>query len=248
MTREEILIRDLPLDGPGLEIAPLFRPTLERNRYDIYYCDCCPAEESRKKHKGYDHEDIVDIDFIWTPGTRLCDAAPKGIKFNYVIASHVIEHVPDPVGFILDIFEAMRGGGILSLAVPDKRKCYDYFRRETDVAQLVHNFMNKITIPSTEQIFDFLTNNIDTSYNQPWLTGEKFEECKRCYTDEQALSFCRHVLLTGQYLDVHCSVFTPDGFFKNFSKIIELGIISNAKIHEPYSGDGEFFCKIEKTA
>jgi predicted SAM-dependent methyltransferase len=58
---------------------------------------------------------------------RLSPANHRG-TFDGVIASHVIEHFPDLLGFFLAAERMLKPDGILSLVVPDKRFCFDYFQ------------------------------------------------------------------------------------------------------------------------
>ncbi len=66
------------------------------------------------------------MDYVWSgqPYTELMGA----VRFDWVLASHVIEHVPDLIGFINECGELLTPGGRLSLAVPDRRCEFDYYR------------------------------------------------------------------------------------------------------------------------
>lgn len=63
----------LSLDEPGLDVSPLFRPIALKSKHNVHYTDYTSAENSRSKHKhaNYEHDEIMEIDFIWTPGERL---------------------------------------------------------------------------------------------------------------------------------------------------------------------------------
>jgi hypothetical protein len=238
----------LPLDLPGLEIAPLHRPTVLKSDYNVYYTDYATAEESRKKHSNYEHDEIMEIDFVWTPGRQLIRCVPPGVRFDWAIASHVMEHVPDPVGWSREIFEVLSPGGCLSLVLPDKRSCFDRFRRETEVADLVDAWIRCQRIPSPRQIYDFLSRSIDDSSPaglRALETARSFEDAARHYTDEQALSYVVASWVYGDYLDAHCSVFTPESFVDVFSKLNAVGLL-NAAISQPIVHPNEFFVKLTK--
>lgn len=246
--RRKYLLDGLPLSQPGLEVSPLFRPTALKGEHNVYYTDYTSAEESRKKHSGYEHDEIVDIDFIWVPGSNLIECIPDGRKFKWAIASHVLEHVPDPIGWILQVLEALEVGGVFSLALPDKNYCYDIFRRETETSDLIDLWLRQQAIPSPLQIYDFLSRSVDGSGddgNRAFETAKSFEEATRSYSDNQALEFAINSWKNGTYFDIHCSVFTPKSFLSIFEKIIELGII-NATISEPVLGQEEFYVKFTK--
>ena len=47
-----------------------------------------------------------------------------------------------------------------------------------------------------------------------------FHELKRHYTDDDALGFAQFVQREKYYLDVHCTVWTPESFVDVFSRVI----------------------------
>lgn len=243
-TRRALLLNGLDLNKPGLEISPLFRPIALKSRHNVYYTDYTSAEDSRSKHSNYVHADIMDIDFIWIPGVSLSECVPKGQKFHWAIASHVLEHVPDPIGWLLEVFEVLEVGAIFSLALPDKHYCFDKFRRETDVADLIDQWVRKQRIPSPRQLYDFLSRSVD--YNGiPSEKAEQFKFATRNYTDEEALSFVINSWVTGTYFDAHCSVFTPESFYELLSQLNKIGII-NVDASQPLSVNGEFHITLRK--
>ncbi|MCY7273284.1 MAG: class I SAM-dependent methyltransferase [Phormidesmis sp. CAN_BIN44] len=67
---------------------------------------------------------IVDVDYVWGEKS-LIDLLETEAPLDYVIASHVIEHVPDFIGWLSEVRGILKPGGILSLAIPDKRQCLD---------------------------------------------------------------------------------------------------------------------------
>ena len=249
--REENLLMGLNLDLPGLEVSPLFRPIALKAKHNVYYTDYTDytsAEDSRSKHANYEHDEIMEIDFIWTPGKRLINCVENDMRFNWAVSSHVMEHVPDPIGWLIEIFEVLKPGAVLSLALPDKRFCFDLFRRDTDVADLVDVWIRQQKIPSPRQIFDFLSRSVDDSGvpgQRPFEVASCFEVAARHYTDDQALEFVKYSWTTGNYLDAHCSVFTPESFVAVFDKINALGIL-NVTISEPIIENGEFIVKMIK--
>jgi SAM-dependent methyltransferase len=55
---------------------------------------------------------------------------------DFVIANHFLEHSEDPIGALLNMFRVLRSGGILYLAVPDKRFTFDLKRPTTPLEHL----------------------------------------------------------------------------------------------------------------
>ncbi len=248
--RVHILTDGLFLKGRGLEIAPFFRPTLLKKGYNISYTDYATAEELIKKHQHLPiaqqiAADTVELDFIWVPGTDLNKCAP--MLFDYAIASHVIEHVPNVIGWLSQILSVLKVGGVLSLAVPNKHFTFDAYRPETHVNEMIDAWLRNQSIPSPAQIYDMLSNSADVppDHSMPFNEGIPFESLPRNYTDQQALEFAIYSYTTGTYLDIHCSVFTPESLRALLLKINELGLL-NVSISEPISRGSEFFIKLKK--
>jgi hypothetical protein len=247
--REEILTAGLSLNKCGLEVSPLYRPTVKKHQHNIFYTDYCSADESRKKHASYEHDEIMDIDFVWLPGKRLSSCIEGGgVKFSYAISSHVMEHVPNPIGWLLQIFEVLEVDGVFSIALPDKRFCFDKFRDETSAADLIDSWIRMQEIPSPYQLYDFLSKSVDGSGEygkRAFDIAACYEDAKRHYSDADAINFVFNSWVTGTYFDAHCTVYTPDSFVRVFKEIVRLGIL-NIEISEPIIGHEEFFVQLKK--
>ena len=63
---------------------------------------------------------IEDVDHVWTGGS-LVTAIGLPRHFEFLIASHVVEHSVDPIGFFQDCEALLGDTGRISLVIPDKR-------------------------------------------------------------------------------------------------------------------------------
>src|SRR6185436_9508930 len=81
---------------------------------------------------GVDTDRIPEIDFpLIQPDGRtlgLAEAAAPGAPYDWVVASHVVEHVPDLIGWLADLAELTADGAALVLVVPDRRYTFDALR------------------------------------------------------------------------------------------------------------------------
>ncbi len=86
----------------GLELGPLNNPVVRKSDGDVRYLDHVDTEALRARyasHEGFDLDSIVPIDYVsWTGSIR--SAVGDDGPFDYVIASHVIEHVPDLIRWL----------------------------------------------------------------------------------------------------------------------------------------------------
>jgi hypothetical protein len=90
----------------------------------VRYVDCIDNDTIIKKaaeNPGSVGREIPRIDWVWTPGKRLRSCIPAHVAFDYCVATHVMEHVPDTIGWLNQILEVMHDGAVLALALPDRR-------------------------------------------------------------------------------------------------------------------------------
>ena len=253
MDRIAEITKLLPLNGKGLEIAPLFRPTLKKPQYDIDYTDYLPTEELRARDGGHPESvNLVDIDFVWHPEKRLKDCA-ENRKYDYVISSHVWEHVPNPIGWLEQVLEVCNDGAIVAMALPLKYNPIDYIRKETEVSELVGNYLENRSIPSAKQVFDCLSNarKIEVAVAKNTFTPEEFATQPLSYSKMEAMGFAYRAFSQNIYTDVHCSVFSPESFPDLINKIRELGLLNIELIDVTVDGAStdkvcEFYVKIKK--
>ena len=59
----------------------------------------------------------MPVDYVWGDRT-LVEAVGQGVYFDYLVASHVVEHVPDMIGWFGEIPAVLKAGGVLSLVFP----------------------------------------------------------------------------------------------------------------------------------
>jgi SAM-dependent methyltransferase len=75
---------------------------------------------------------------------------------DFVVASHVLEHVADPLGILDEIHRVLRVGGIAILLVPDRRTTFDANRSPTPLDHLVAEHAAGVTEVSDEHIVEFV--------------------------------------------------------------------------------------------
>ncbi len=244
-SRQTLITKHLDLSGCGLEIAPLFRPVVPKDGYNVYYTDYTSTEALREKnatnvtaHAGI-YSGLQTIDFVWSPGSSLADSAPTGIVFDYALASHVIEHVPNMIGWLNEILSVLKVGGKLALVIPNKAACFDYYRQSTPVAEFVDAWIRNASKPSPKQIFDCLSLAVvdtDPPGTRSFDLHLPLAEAKRTYTLEQAMQYAINSFSSDEYLDVHCSAFSPESFIAVITTLVELGLL-NVSMSDPDQGE-----------
>jgi len=190
--------------GRGLEIGALDRPIITRDMGPIEYVDRAPRPELQAWYGGQggvESDRIVEVDHIW--GDRSLLQCVGGVRaFDYVVASHVIEHVPDVFGWLGEIADVLADGGLAALFVPDKRQTFDLRRPVSASGEFVDAYLRRPRRPDARQVFNHFYEFRDVS--APDLDDA-------AVTDRalSALALCRRMEANGEYIDAHCWVFTP---------------------------------------
>lgn len=113
--------------GFGLEVGPSYGPLLPKAAgYNVETIDHADAETLRRKYSG-NAARIEEVDHV-SDGRSMLEVIGQAGRYDFILASHVIEHVTDIVRFLQDCEQILRPDGRLVLAVPDKRYCFDAFR------------------------------------------------------------------------------------------------------------------------
>ena len=249
MDRLERLRAEIDVEGArGLEIGPLFRPTVTPEMGKVWYADHASTEELRAKYRTdpqVDVDAIAPVDFV-VAEVPLRVAAAAEAPFDYVVASHVVEHVPDIAGWLADVHSVMAPGSRLSLAVPDRRFSFDVRRRPSDIAEVVEAALLHLRRPAVRVTFDHFYRHVDVDPVALWRTDVSYAE--RPYHADQALVQATTAATTDAYLDSHCWVFSDLEFLELYREMAQLGLVEMA-VHSATPtqlDEHEFFVVLER--
>jgi hypothetical protein len=175
-------------------------------------------------------------------------------SFDYVISSHNFEHLPDPIRFLQGCQRVLKPSGTISMAVPDQRVCYDYFRPRSITADFIEAFFERRQRPTPAQIFAerslsahvvkdgrvIITFPLNKDPSRV-LPQEILEES---YRQWQAVEQDR----TGTYQDVHCWVFTPASLELILRNLQFLDLVRLDVVEVTQSNGPEFYVHLRQAA
>lgn len=245
--RNDILLEGIDRRSLGLEIGPSHRPTAaKRDGFNVRILDHLDAPGLRAKYAdhGVDVAAIEEVDYVWR-GESL-EELVAGERFAWIIASHVIEHVPDFVGFLRSCERILAPGGVLSLAVPDKRYCFDCERENSSLARVVDVALAQPTNHSPGTAAEYFLKVRKKGGQISWHAGHagNLEPIHGLDDALRAMEMVRQ----GHYYDLHEWVFTCDSFRQLIRDLGDLGLVGfRERLFTPTQGC-EFFVTLEKAA
>lgn len=156
MDRVRTTLRFVDLAGRGLEIGPSYSPIVPKaSGARVETVDHADRDTLIEKYRAWGLPEeqlalIEDVDHIWAGGS-LAEVVGERGAFEYIVASHLVEHTVDLIGFLQDCSALLTPDGVLSLVVPDKRYCFDRFQPHTSVGAAVdaHLFPRRFHTPGS---------------------------------------------------------------------------------------------------
>lgn len=239
--------------GRGLEVGPLASPIVHKDQADVSYVDVLSAQTLRDHYAadpGVAEGNIVDLDFVLSVDgvTRsLAETVGPAGPFQWAVASHVVEHVPDLIAFLADVAAILDDRGRLALVVPDRRFCFDALRPPTTVGEMLLAHDNQDRRPSVRAVFDHFSSVVGYDPAQLWR-GIPADPANRMYPLEQAWELVQRRRTTDDYLDSHTWLFTPDSLVEQLGVLARLGLndFTVVGISPTAVNDYEFFVTLER--
>jgi SAM-dependent methyltransferase len=213
--------------GRGLEIGPSYNPLLPKSEgFDVEILDHATADELRAKYKTepVDCSRIEDVDHIWD-GRSLPEIIGQTTCYDYIVASHVIEHTPDILGFLKDCDSLLKPDGALVLAVPDKRRCFDVFRPLSTTGAVLQAHLERRARHIPAVAFDQVAYAARLDGVIGWS-----ESSTGNLALENDLSFAQKIyertIVAKEYYDFHAWTFCPSSFRMITNDLYEIGALA----------------------
>jgi len=194
MTHAEAVPRWLKSDGIGVEIGAFKNPV---PGIKPFYVDRCAT---------YAYES-TNAEFICAAH----DLPFHSHSLDYVVSSHVLEHLANPVRALLEWHRVLKPGGIIYLVVPDRRFTFDHHRALTDPEHMWADFLRGTDASDGTHIDEFF-DHVDWSRYRPDLPPERVPAERELWREKYRIA--SH----GGVIDMHFHVFEPG----NLRALIEI--------------------------
>jgi SAM-dependent methyltransferase len=143
------------LQGLGLEVGALHDPFPLYEGANVVYVDAMTVERAVEIFPEVDPSRLVKPDHILDLDVAGFGFAGDG-SMDFVIMSHVLEHLANPIKAIQEAFRVLAVGGRLLVIVPDRDFTFDSHRALTPFEHLWDDFRSGVTVNSDEHYIDFL--------------------------------------------------------------------------------------------
>lgn len=242
MKRYKRIEQFIDKSGRGLEIGPCHNPLApKRDGYNVDIMDHADREGLQAKYAGQGVElnNIEEVDFVWS-GEKYSELTGHTRYYDWIIASHVIEHVPDFIGFLNECEEILKESGLLILAVPNASYCFDFFRSITSISGVIDAHLSRNSTHTVGTAVDHMLNvcTMDDDISWNTLPTGKF---KLMFSLSEAKKKLERTSCDEKYEDYHAWCFTPHSFRLLIEDLYNLELIKLREVCFIPTGGFEFF-------
>lgn len=144
------------LSGSGLELGPGHQPFPVPDDVHVALVDQWVPDDSRALFYELDQDvSFPAPDIVANLDTERLRAV-EGDSQDFVIASHILEHMAEPIGMLVDIHRVLRPGGVLLALLPDRRRTFDRTRFGTGIEHVVGEYKAGTTVVDDDHIVEFI--------------------------------------------------------------------------------------------
>lgn len=203
-----------------LEFGPRDRPSFVGSDGYVRYLDWFSKSELMQMHPELAQKDpsaFGSPDYVVKSS---CFSNSVNETFDLLVANHVLEHVPDMIGWLSEAAAISSQRCELFLSLPDRRFTFDYFRRCSDLVDVYRCHMERLEKPDFYQVLRNLYYHQKVDAGLIWQ-GEAPSPTRR-FSFKLAVALAQEYSQT--YSDTHCHVFTYQSFCTLMDDLHQAGL------------------------
>lgn len=262
-SRLDLLLKHVTPSARGIEIAPYFNPALpKRAGCNVRIFDVFDTETLRARARENSFipdsriAEIEAVDFVGDACRIGAVLDREGLlgSFDHIVSSHNFEHLANPILFLQGAAQALKPGGVLSMAIPDGRACFDHFRVPTRLGDWLLAYHTDRDKPDPVTLFDaygyrsFYWRAAERSEASGFLTEDPARFRPEEDLQAQYDAFVTRLAAPYDYTDAHCSVLFPELFELHLRELHHLGLVDFEILEIAPTQGHEFFAHLRKPA
>jgi predicted SAM-dependent methyltransferase len=190
----EVLANEF-LRGEGIEIGALHAPLRVPDGAKVRYVDRLGLDGLREHYPVLATMPVVPVDVV-DDGERLHTFADESQDF--IIANHFLEHTQDPIGTLRRFLAVLNPGGVLFLAIPDKRWTFDIERPLTTLDHLDRDHEEGPVWSYVDHMYEYSRkihkfSAAKTETHVQWMIDVQYSIHFHVWTHDTFLDFLFHV-------------------------------------------------------
>jgi len=251
MTRNEKILTRIQRSMKILEVGPSYAPVVTRAEgWDAFALDHSTQAELQQKYAnepGVDASRIQHVDFVWRDGPLETAFPPEALgTFDACIGSHMIEHMPDLVAFFRSMERILAPGGVVSLIVPDKRFCFDFFQPLTLTGDVLEAHRTGRTRHARSAEFNASAYMVSAAGEICWSQRATGLLAFRDGDLQAARDKLMDDANRADYRDVHGWYFTYSSFRLIMLELAEMGLLDFHEVESFPTENCEFFITLAR--
>lgn len=214
--RRDLLLDGIPRSARIVEVGASFRP-LAAKRDGWHTCvvdhDTRAGLIAKYAAATVVPEAIEEVDVLWQEGPLHEAFPPESIgTFDVLVASHVLEHMPDLIAFLDSSRRLVKDDGCLVFALPDKRWCFDFFRPVSLAGDVLLAHSERRTRHSPATLYNEVAYAVTLHGRPGWAAGEPAADVAFAHRLGLARQLFDNAKADTVYRDAHAWQFTPASF------------------------------------
>lgn len=137
----------------GIEIGGLHNPCpVNTSVTKVRYVDYLDEETIKNSYTELAETTLQKVDFVCKADNldKITDNSQ-----DFIIGNHLFEHLENPIKTLIEWHRVLKNGGIILMAVPDKRRTFDINRERTTLEHIVLDYVDPSLDRDYEHYLEF---------------------------------------------------------------------------------------------
>ena len=216
-------------DASILEIGPFTRPLVAGP--NVKYADTYDTETNRRRAYNFGIDPALVCDTHYVIPEMSLSAIPD--KFDIVVTSHMIEHTPNLVKHLNEVYDLLKPNGKFCLIVPDHRYCFDADMPSSNIGDVLDAYYSDRKIHTLKNLIQHYCMKSHNNPDDHWRYYTN--NIRELYKPTDVLKVMNTLLDYANadkefFLDAHAWYFTPWNFSDIMNCLIKLELVKFEKV------------------